>query len=45
MTDRKFKCKFSHTIIMNCFSWKAKNEMFSRTSKLLEIYDLDASEP
>ncbi len=45
MADRKFKCKFGHTVIMNCFSLKAKNAMISRTSKLLEIYDLDPSEP
>ncbi len=45
MADRKFKCKFGHTAIMNCFFLKAKNAMISRTSKLLEIYDLDASEP
>ena len=45
MADRKFKCKFGHTVIMNWFSLKAKNAMISRTSKLLEIYDLHASEP
>ena len=45
MADRKFICKFGHTVIMNCFSMKAKNAMISRTSKLLEIYDLDASKP
>jgi hypothetical protein len=45
MADRKFKCKFGHTVIMNYFSLKAKNEIISRTSKLLEIYDLDGLEP
>ncbi len=45
MADRKFKCKFGHTVIMNYFSLKAKNTMISRTSKLPEIYDSDASEP
>jgi hypothetical protein len=30
---------------MNCFSLKAKNEMISRTSKLLEIYGLVNVEP
>jgi len=45
MVDRKFKCKFGHTVIMNWFSIKAKNAMISRTSKLLEIYDLDSLEP
>ncbi len=45
MDGRKFKCKFGHTVIMNCFSLKAKNALISRASKLLEIYDLDASEP
>ncbi len=45
MADTKLKCKFGHTVVMNCFSSKAKNAMISRTSKLLEIYDLDASEP
>ncbi len=45
MADRKFKCKFGHMVIMNCFSLKAKNAMISRTSKLLEIYDLDGLEP
>jgi hypothetical protein len=43
--DRKFKCKLGHTVIMNCFSLKAKNAMISRTSKLLEIYGLDGLEP
>ncbi len=32
-------------LVMNCFSLKAKNAMISRNSKLLEIYDSDASEP
>ena len=45
MADRKFKCKFGNTVIMNCFSLKAKNAMISRTSKLLEIYGLDSLEP
>jgi hypothetical protein len=45
VADRKFKCNFSHTVIMSSFSLKGKNAMISRTSKLLEIYDLDASEP
>ncbi len=45
MADRKFKCKFSHTVIMNCFSLKTKNAMISRTSKCLEIFDLDGLEP
>ncbi len=45
MADRKFKCKFSHTVIMNCFFLKTQNAMISRTSKLLEIYGLDSLEP
>jgi hypothetical protein len=45
VADGKFKCNFSHTVIMSSFSLKGKNAMISRTSKLLEIYDLDASEP
>ncbi len=45
MADRKFKCKFGHTVIMKCLSLKAKNAMISSTSKLLEINDLDGLEP
>jgi hypothetical protein len=30
---------------MSSFSLKGQNAMISRTSKLLEIYDLDTSEP
>ncbi len=45
VADRKFKCNFSHTVIMSIFSLKGYNAMIFRTSKLLEIYDLDASEP
>ncbi len=45
MADRKFKCNFGDTVIMHCFSLKAKNAMISRTSKLLEIYGLDSLEP
>ncbi len=37
VADRKFKCKFGHTVVMNSFSLKAKNAMISKTSKLLEI--------
>jgi hypothetical protein len=45
VADRKFKCNFSHTVVMSSFSLIGYNAMISRTSKLLEIYDLDASEP
>ncbi len=45
MADRKFKCKFSHTVIRNCFSLKTNIAMISKTSKLLEIYGLDSLEP
>jgi hypothetical protein len=45
VADRKFKCNFSHTVIMSSFSLKGYNAMISRTAKLLEIYDLDAPEP
>jgi hypothetical protein len=45
VADRKFKCKFGHTVFVNCFSLKAKNAMISRNSKLLEIYDLGSLEP
>ncbi len=45
MAVRKFKCKFSHTVIRNYFSLKTNTAMISKTSKLLEIYGLDNLEP
>jgi hypothetical protein len=45
VSDRKFDCTLSHTVMMHCFSLNAQKAMISRTLKLFEIYDLDALEP
>jgi hypothetical protein len=45
VSDRKFDCTLSYTVMMHWFSLNAQKAMISRTLKLFEIYDLDALEP
>ncbi len=37
VADRKFKCNFSHTVIISSFSLKGQNATISRTSKPLGL--------
>ncbi len=36
VADRKFKRKFGHTVIMNCFSLKAYNAMIPEPQSVLK---------
>ena len=42
VSDRKFDCTLSHTVMIHCFSLNAQKAMISRTLELFEIYELDA---